>query len=243
MPQPTSSLLTEPAGNRSETVATDLEGTLSSGVAWEGMRDYLMANGRDQAFKRFFLRQMPRYALFKLGIVNRDQMKEAWILGLLKLFKGIEPQQMSEMGQFVVEETLWPTRRKALLAELEAHRDQGRRVIITTGQIEPILAEFLQKLDGYEGLGTAVTFEDGRFSGKVAGNLLQGSLKANALQPFARDGRIYAAYGDTTTDIPMLSMSARPVAVDPDPDLRLHAQQQGWRILEAAPLETDLEDH
>ena len=79
-------LLHAPPGNTAEIVATDLEGTLSSGVAWEGMRDYLFENGRERQYKRFFLRQMPIYALFKLGLVSRDRMKEDWIMGMLALF-------------------------------------------------------------------------------------------------------------------------------------------------------------
>ena len=235
----TINLLHAPPGNTAEIVATDLEGTLSSGVAWEGMRDYLIANGREREYKRFFLRQMPRYSLFKLGMVSRDQMKEKWIMGMLALFDGYYVEQMSEMGQFVVEKKLWPARRQTLLHELKAHLKQGRRVIITTGQIEPILAEVLKKLDGFEGLGTPVLYEDERFRGQIEGDLLQGELKADALRPFARDGRIYAAYGDTDQDIPMLSMSEQPVAVYPDQGLRSHAEAQGWRILEEPQTETE----
>ena len=34
-----------------EIVAFDLEGTLSAGVAWEGMRDYLVAHGEGDKFR------------------------------------------------------------------------------------------------------------------------------------------------------------------------------------------------
>jgi len=230
----TTNLLHAPPSNMAETVASDLEGTLSSGVAWEGMRNYLIENGREKEYKRFFLRQMPRYALFKIGMVSRERMKTVWILSLLALFAGYEPEQMSEMGQWVVEKELWPSRRQALLDELLAHREQGRRVIITTGQFEPILAEVLKKLDGIEGIGTAVRYENGRFTGQIKGQLIQGPLKAESLQPFTQDGRILAAYGDTEQDIPMLSISNQPVAVYPDQGLRRHAEAQGWRILEEA---------
>jgi HAD superfamily phosphoserine phosphatase-like hydrolase len=218
--------------NTAETVASDLEGTLSAGVAWEGMRDYLIAHDREQAYKSFFLRQMPRYALYKLRLVSQAKMKEDWILALLALFTGYEAEQMRAMGQWVVEKELWPARRRTILAELEAHREEGRRVIITSGQFEPILAEVLHKLEGFEGIGTKLHYENGRFSGQISGKLIQGPLKAEVLQPFTRNGRIYAAYGDTDQDIPMLTLSTRATAVHPGPALRRHAQAQGWRIVE-----------
>ena len=45
------------------TVATDMEGTLSDGVTWKGLRNYLIANGREADFKRF-IRQ--RYHLIAM---------------------------------------------------------------------------------------------------------------------------------------------------------------------------------
>lgn len=232
------SLLQAPPDNTAETVATDMEGTLSAGSAWQGMRDYLMANGRDQAYKRFFLRRMPIYALHKLGLVSRTSMKEKWILGLLSLYKSYDPEQMAAMGHWVVNNALWPDRRRGLLAELAAHRAQGRRVVIVTGQFVPVLSALLARLEGFEAICSELRYQDGRFTGRIQGDLVQGPIKARLLQPFARQGMISAAYGDTADDIPMLAMSRRPVAVHPDQDLRRHAQEQGWHILNEEPAES-----
>ena len=38
-------------------------------------------------------------------------------------------------------------------------------------------------------------------------------------------------YSDSHNDLPLLSTVDHPVAVDPDPTLRLHAQERGWTIL------------
>lgn len=38
-------------------------------------------------------------------------------------------------------------------------------------------------------------------------------------------------YSDSLNDLPLLSKVKRPVAVDPDPTLRAHAEQHGWDIL------------
>ena len=225
-------LLNHPADNTAETVASDLEGTLSAGMSWEGMRDYLIEQGQERPYKRFFLRKMPRYGLFRLGLVARRSMMEEWILGLLHLFAGYTADEMAEMGKWVVEKKLWPGRRQLVVDELLAHRGQGRRVIINTGQFEPVLSELLLKMDGVEGIGTALAYEDGLFSGRIAGPLNVAKRKAEQLEPFLRDGRILAAYGDTEQDLPMMILSREPVAVYPDDGLRREAESRGWRILE-----------
>ena len=225
-------LLNHPADNAVETVASDLEGTLSAGTSWEGMRDYLIDQGQEQPYKRFFLRQMPRYGLFKLGLINQEVMKEKWIVSQLRLFAGYTVDEMAEMGRWVVEKTLWPGRRQIVVDELLAHHAQGRRVIINTGQFEPILAHLLIKMDGVEGIGTALSYEDGLFNGQISGALNAGQRKAEQLEPFLRDGRILAAYGDTAQDLPMMTLSHEPVAVYPDDGLRREAESRGWRILE-----------
>lgn len=38
-------------------------------------------------------------------------------------------------------------------------------------------------------------------------------------------------YSDSHNDLPLLEAVGRPVAVDPDPVLRAHAQAAGWDIL------------
>ncbi|MDQ3505961.1 MAG: HAD-IB family hydrolase, partial [Actinomycetota bacterium] len=39
-----------------------------------------------------------------------------------------------------------------------------------------------------------------------------------------------AAYSDSANDIPMLSMVGRPVAVNPDSDLKAIARARGWEV-------------
>ena len=38
-------------------------------------------------------------------------------------------------------------------------------------------------------------------------------------------------YSDSLNDLPLLSLVSTPVAVDPDPTLRAHADHQGWSVI------------
>ena len=59
-------LIDEGADMQQEFVASDLEGTLTRGVTWKGMRDFIVANGREREYKRFFRRNLPNLLLFRL---------------------------------------------------------------------------------------------------------------------------------------------------------------------------------
>lgn len=226
-------LLQRPPDNTAVTVACDLEGTLTSGETWRAMRDYLLEQGYERRYRRFFLRRTPRLLLFRFGLGNERRFKEQWILGLLQLYAGFSQEEFTKMAAWVAEHALWQQRRQAVVDELVAHRENGRRVVVMTGLFEPILAHFLHHLGhGCEGIGTPVLFENGAFTGRIRDALNVGERKVRHLRPFTRDGRIGYAYGDTQRDIPMLQMSDHPVAVYPDPLLRETAVAHGWRILD-----------
>lgn len=196
------------------------------------MRDYLVDNGYERPYRRFFLRHVPGLVLFRMGRVNETAFKERWILGLLRLFKGFDEAEMAAMAEFVALKTLWPTRREQVVAELQAHQADGRSVIIVTGLFEPILQILAQELGQFGSIGTPLLFENGRFTGKTAAPLNVGQHKVAQLQSHLHQGRLAAAYGDTVRDIPMLELAQEPVAVHPDAQLREAAQDRGWRILE-----------
>ncbi len=225
-------LLHSPPDNTRPTIASDLEGTLSAGFAWQAMRDYLIENGQEPKFRKFLTRRVPKLFLFRLGLVDKSKFKNEWILGVIALFAGSTRAEMDAMAQFVVEKEIWPQRRQDVIDELSAHAENGKRVILVTGVFEPILAAFIDKTGhAFEGIGTALAYEDDIFTGKIQGEVNTGINKTEQLQPFMIDGKIESAYGDTKADIPMLESSHTPIAVDPDAELRQVATERQWRIM------------
>ena len=214
-----------------EIVAFDLEGTLSAGIAWEGMRDYLVAHGEGDKFRRFFRKNFLRVLAFRVGILKNERaFKERWILGMMRLFAGYTPERFAEVSAWVADRTFWHHRRVAVVEELIAYQEKGARVIIVSGMYEPILQQFAAKLQ-VEFMGTAIEVVNGRLTGEIVGQLNVGPRKAEKLQQLP--GKLVAAYGDTMRDIPMLELAETAVAVHPDAILRETAVQRGWRILEA----------
>ena len=213
-------------------VASDLDGTISAGHVWQAMRAYLVENGHEAEFKQFNRKFIPEYILVKLGLRNETAFKEKWLLGLLTLYEGFTEEEFGELAEWIIVTEVWPKRRQAVVDELQAHKENGRSVIIVTGVFQPILDVLAARL-GFEAMGTELVFENGRFTGKTSMPFNVGQQKViNLRKRFGEDVALLAAYGDTEPDEFMLEMSEQPVAVSPQPKLRKIAEERGWRILE-----------
>ncbi len=144
------------------------------------------------------------------------------------------------MAARVVDDELWPRRRPLVLDALEATAASGARVVIASGTYEPVLAAFVARLAAgpagpVVGLGTPLEMADGRTTGRLAGRVGTGSLKADRVAALAAGAPLLAAYGDSLADAPLLDLAVEAVAVAPDRDLRPLAIARGWRILDDPP--------
>lgn len=220
-------------------IASDLEGTLTTGATWRGFGRYLRRHGRALPGTLFLISRLPGVPLARAGLIDKRAYQVAWVTDEIRLLRGATPEQVAQMGEWVVEHEMWPRRRADVLAELEARRREGARIVIVSGTYQPIADAFARRI-GAEAIGTPLLFEDGRsrssvepnFTGRLASPLVTLELKVQALAALLGDGvRPDAAYGDTLPDLPMLEMSAEPVAVYPDAKLRAVAVERGWRIV------------
>ncbi len=210
-------------------IASDLEGTLTTGESWKGVGRYLKEHGRGRSYRAFFLARMPGYFATKVGVGGEQGFRDGWMARLAGLLRGMRPAELERLAGWVVEHELWPKRREGVLDELEGHRVAGRRLVLVAGAYQPVLEAFARKI-GAEAVGTPLEYSDGRATGRLIGAVNTGKAKAERLAGRVGAARVVAAYGDTLADLHMLKMSEGPVAVDPDPDLRAEALKRGWRI-------------
>jgi phosphoserine phosphatase len=212
-------------------VASDLEGTLTTGETWKGVGRYLKEHGRGREYRAFFLSRMPGYFATKLRPGNEQAFRDDWMALLAGFLRGMEPAELEQLGRWVVDKELWPKRREGVLAELERQREAGRRVVLAAGAYQPVLEAFVHRI-GAEAVGTPLEYADGRATGRPIGAVNTGEAKAERLAERVGESTVHAAYGDTIADLPMLESSESPVAVHPDPELRREARKRGWRVLE-----------
>lgn len=212
-------------------VVFDLEGTLTRGATWKGVGRYVREHRSALRYSAFFAAHLPGVALVNVGLMRRERYKITWITDEVRLLAGADAAEVQRMAAFVVEEEMWPRRRADVLAELEAHRAAGERVLIASGTYQPIAGAFAARL-GVEALGTALEVRDGRLTGRLAEPVQNGAHKVDAVRAYLGGEAVTAAYGDTAPDAPLLAIAAAPTAVYPDDALRQMAVAGGWRILD-----------
>ncbi len=152
----------------------------------------------------------------------------------LSFIAGRETAELAALGEEIYDEyiadKIWPGTR----ALAQRHLDAGQQVwLVTATPVE--LAQTIADHLGLTGaLGTVAESVDGKFTGRLVGDILHGPGKAHAVRALAiREGlnlKRCTAYSDSHNDVPMLSLVGRAVAINPDADLRDVAKVRGWEM-------------
>lgn len=215
-------------------VASDLEGTLTTGETWKGIARYLERNGKSRAYRKFFNARFPG-ALLARGGFNKRAFQNQWIADLMQFFGGAHYGDFLAAAEWVVEHELWDKRRRNVLAVLETCKSEGARVILASGTYQPVLEVFAKRcspnLGGFEVIGTKLEMVTGKLTGKIVGQVNVGKVKAASLQDAIRSEPLEAAFGDTMPDLPMLEMARNPVVIPTDRKLERLALKRGWQII------------
>lgn len=210
----------------------DVDNTMIEGAS-------LFHFARGLAARKFFrTSDIARFAAHqvKYRLLGSENMADAFDArtAALAFVAGRRVDDVVELGEEIFDELMagkiYPgTRRLA-----EDHLAAGQRVyLVTATPIE--LAQIVARKLGLTGaLGTVAEQIDGRYTGRLVGDLLHGPVKAAAVRSLAaREGLTLSrctAYSDSINDLPMLSTVGTAVAVNPDAALRRWAVRRGWAV-------------
>lgn len=219
---------------------------------------------RDQGAAAFFdvdntLVQGASIFLFAMGLVERGFIKKRDLAGMiwkqlkfrisgaenaadvakareqaLEFFAGHDVDEMVKLGEEIFEEKISDRVYQGTRDLAELHIQAGQEVWLVTAT--PVqLAQVIAKHIGLTGaLGTVAEVKDGKFTGRLVGDILHGPGKKHAVAALAASSGLdmsrCTAYSDSANDIPMLSMVGTAVAINPDRKLRNYAQKMGWTI-------------
>ena len=190
--------------------------------------------------------------LIERGLVNRSEYQAAnekfmrdyedgsldiyaFLAFALKPLAQHEPEKLhawrKELIAHKIEPIVLPSA-KALIAE---HRRRGDLPLIITATNRFVTQPIANLLGIEHLLATEPEFLAGRYTGQVTGIPTFREGKIEALEHWMKehdqtlDGSWF--YSDSHNDIPLLERVDHPVAVDPDPELRKHAERRQWRII------------
>ncbi len=120
-------------------------------------------------------------------------------------------------------------------ALLEKHRLAGDTLLIITATNIFITGPIAAALGVDEILATEPEFDGERYTGKVSGTpcFQEGKVirLKRWLEQHQRDLEGSFFYSDSHNDLPLLELVDKPVAVDPDEQLREIAEQRDWPVI------------
>lgn len=123
---------------------------------------------------------------------------------------------------------------KKAIELIQMHREQGRIVVLLSGSLDILVANFKEYLGMDLMIGYPLEIKDGVFTGFATGLQPHGENKAILAKQLAEkygfDLNHSYAYGNHHSDAYQLSLVKYPVAVNPDRKLRRIANENGWAI-------------
>ncbi len=150
---------------------------------------------------------------------------------LLALTKGWDRDRVRQIVRDTLLQTVEPLIYAEALELMASHHLAGQRVYLVSASPEEIVLPMAELL-GADGTvcSRAEVDEDGRYTGRMA-FFADGQHKAEAISELAEtvglDLSASTAYSDSATDLPMLELVGRPVAVNADRALAKLARERG----------------
>ncbi|MGR8933258.1 MAG: histidinol-phosphatase [Gammaproteobacteria bacterium] len=171
------------------------------------------------------------YEQYKQGTLNIAEFLDF----SLKPLADNDPEQLYEWRAQFVAEVISPLMLSPAQELIAKHKSNGDTLLVITAT-NRFVTEPIVKLYGIEHLlATTPEFVDGRYTGRFQGEpcFQQGKVK-HLQQWLTETGETLHYswfYSDSHNDLPLLQLVDNPVAVDPDAQLRLHAQRAHWPII------------
>ncbi|MDQ1683557.1 MAG: hypothetical protein QOC82_294 [Frankiaceae bacterium] len=167
------------------------------------------------------------------GVEDPAHMEEAK-QAALAFVAGHRVDEVVRLGEEIYDDLMAARIWSGSRALAQLHLDAGQRVWLVTAAPAELASLIARRLGLTGALGTVAESKDGLYTGLLVGEPLHGPAKAAAIRALAeREGLDLsrcAAYSDSANDVPMLSLVGRAVAVNPDPQLRRIARENGWEI-------------
>jgi HAD superfamily hydrolase (TIGR01490 family) len=165
---------------------------------------------------------------------STDERADAVRARVGEMIAGVPVRDLQRLSPRVLGGVL-PRLYPQMLERAYDHQEAGRRVYIVTAALQE-MADLLAHVLAFDGgLGSRLEVVDGRYTGRAAGPFNYREGKVRSMRALAeREGIDLAAsyaYSDSESDLPMLRAVGHAVVVNPDPDLRRIAVQEGWEIV------------
>src|SRR5690625_1081315 len=213
----------------------DFDGTLYKNETFPVLMKHLKNHPRyHNRYKRFFRTILPPYIGYKLKIYPEHKMRERSMQIYLSALHHLSTEEVYVFFRWLAER-MQNAYKPDLLAQLEHHLAIVDTIMIVSGAFTPLLEEATKDYSIDKIIGTEVPFADNKFASSASIYHIQGARKKEKIQQVLENTLIdwenSYAYADSYSDLPVLELVGNPVAVQPEPRLKLVAEERKWNII------------
>jgi HAD superfamily hydrolase (TIGR01490 family) len=208
----------------------DLDETLISGDSDHAWGEFMVERGLVE--KELYGRENDRfYRDYKAGVL--DVM--AYLKFVLRPLAGMTLGELAVLQDAFMLAKVEPMVLPKSLELLQWHRQRGDTLVMVTATNDLITAPIARRLEIPVLIASQAQILGGRVSGSVEGLPSFREGKVRRLEAWLDQtgtplqGSCF--YSDSINDVPLLEYVERPVAVDPDPELKKTALARGWEII------------
>ena len=159
----------------------------------------------------------------------------------LASIRGRHHHELEAWGRQLASYEILPRVYPDIAKMIAAHCAAGDRTYLVTATAREIASPVARALDMTEALGSILeTDDDGRYTGRRTGALIQGAAKAELIRELAERENIDLhrchVYSNSIDDKQLLTGVGHPHAVNPDLKLWKVAVRRGWAVHELRPI-------
>lgn len=184
---------------------------------------------RGEARRRDVVRTLWWLTQYSFGVVDARAIADRAALPL----RGTRVDRFEDEMRAWVEADIVPLVTTAAREEVRRMRERGYEVAVLTGSTQFTALPLARALGIVHVLATELEVRGGELTGAVGAQFCFGRGKVSVAERWAREHGIALEeswfYSDSISDLPMFDRVGVPIAVNPDPRLRLLAKRRGWR--------------
>jgi HAD superfamily hydrolase (TIGR01490 family) len=168
--------------------------------------------------------------LHKFRLMNSEKI----IAGMLKWLAGVSEKRFSDLSSEVFEKHMLQAIPEKARSEIKIHKNKNAAVVILSSALLPVCRKVADYLDFDDVICTELEVDGKCFTGRPSGKICFGNEKVSRLKKYCEkiNSKISDSwyYGDSISDLPVLSIVGYPVCINPDRQLRKTAKEKNWII-------------
>jgi HAD superfamily hydrolase (TIGR01490 family) len=173
--------------------------------------------------------------LYKLGI-SKSSKEVIHIMNYSFSFSKGEPEEKLEN---LINEFFDKDIKNNIFSEIiniiKKHKAEGRELLIISSAIDAIVGRVAKFLEINNYIGTKLETIDGKFTGKILGDIVYGKNKIDFAKDFISENNLDFknswVYTDHHSDLDLMALSSNPHAVNPEKTLKKEAEKRNWPVL------------